>query len=1051
MRAERHPTPRSSFLPSSIAVAAMLAVLAAFAMVPDIAAAVGFATEPLASGGYGVQSGGYDIATTPDGRVHLLMKEESGGSVRSRIAVRGPGGWTFERLPFANVDDAAMMVDPDGTLHLVVADPNDDLWYVHREDGQWSKTKVADVDARFVEIGRFGDDRLEIGARHQSTYEYHLYWSIDDGASWDTGGDAAFFDTGEVDFAWVTGRARYAIYHQYAEPRRIMFYERNDFTSGSIPLDDDLAAGAGATVDMVVGPSGNPHMVSSFVPQDGSAVVRYRDDPETYEEWAGNFAALAIDGSGDPHILYRVGDSHRRYRWREDDTWYDRSAPPGISASALTIGPRGQLQAIMANEGGGVEFLTAGLFLDHPVGGEVLPAGGPCEVRWLGAGEVTVELSTDDGQTWTPLVQGVTGGRAVVDLPQVASDRARLRLVRPDPFATSTSPGTFTLAPAASGDWASAPVVGAAPDAPCDAAVGPDGTTHVVWISDTGTPALHHAEGRADAWTVTTLDATTEPAGRPAIALSPAGEPAVAYLQLDEEEAVGFARRSGGTWSVSFVDGTQGAESDVSLAFDEAGSVHLAYYDGARHQLGYGRLTGGSWSLEDVLAGQVEWGIQHDLAVTDGRVWIAFHEGGSESFQLAWRPLGDGAWSGGTIQSYGQVGMDPALTATRDGDLHLVYRRDDGPTVRYLHRDRWGQWTAESLPVNPLGSPRPIQLDVDAEGSPMVLDLVDGQWTLLRRAAPGVWSRTTVGVPAGDLATAALAAGPDGQPRVVAPDPRSGELRHLSRGLHLTQPEDGEIWPVGAMREVRWWGFGDPHVELSIDGGASWQPLAGERAGNSLRLQVPHLPTRFARVRLVREAPAAVLEMPGLFTIESSIDLLQLQAEARSGGVALRWRTDPGPEDLAGFAVDRATDDGSWTRVASDLTGDTYVDPDGHARASYRLVAVNGLGEELVLGETTAAVSAALAVWPRPFSGGDLTISFVPFGRLGEGRAEVAIYDLRGRLVREVATGSFAADTPQTVTWDGRDAQGRQVSSGVYFVTVRSAGEVSREKLTVVR
>jgi flagellar hook assembly protein FlgD len=66
------------------------------------------------------------------------------------------------------------------------------------------------------------------------------------------------------------------------------------------------------------------------------------------------------------------------------------------------------------------------------------------------------------------------------------------------------------------------------------------------------------------------------------------------------------------------------------------------------------------------------------------------------------------------------------------------------------------------------------------------------------------------------------------------------------------------------------------------------------------------------------------------------------------------------------------------------------------------------------------------------------------------GAADVAVYDLRGRLVRTIVDGDYEAGY-QTASWDGRDESGRDVSSGVYFLRATSAGESNQIKLIVVR
>ena len=95
-----------------------------------------------------------------------------------------------------------------------------------------------------------------------------------------------------------------------------------------------------------------------------------------------------------------------------------------------------------------------------------------------------------------------------------------------------------------------------------------------------------------------------------------------------------------------------------------------------------------------------------------------------------------------------------------------------------------------------------------------------------------------------------------------------------------------------------------------------------------------------------------------------------------------------------------------------------------------------------------------LLVSPTPYTGGELAISFAadgnaPFADL-EGSVELAVFDGSGRLVRQLATGSEAAGASRTI-WDGRDARGNPVGSGIYFVRRLAGGYAWSEKITVVR
>jgi hypothetical protein len=286
----------------------------------------------------------------------------------------------------------------------------------------------------------------------------------------------------------------------------------------------------------------------------------------------------------------------------------------------------------------------------------------------------------------------------------------------------------------------------------------------------------------------------------------------------------------------------------------------------------------------------------------------------------------------------------------------------------------------------------------------------------------------------------------------------------------VVSPNGGETWPVGALRDVRWLGSEKADVELSVDGGISWRTLVANCGGqsvNQISLRVPHTPGKFALVRVnpgpptVNPGPPEINPGPpngvavsdSFFTIQTSVALLALlAAPAPTGhGAVLTWNTDPGPADLTGYRIERDNGDGFRT-VASLLRETTFADETAGIAARYRLYAVNGLGEEVLVGETSLAPRVPLAAWPLPYRGGPLSIAFATSGGLGGGvgAAQVDLYDVGGRLVRRIARGSYGAGL-QAVVWDGQDDHGRTVASGIYFLRASSGGEERKLKVAVLR
>lgn len=78
------------------------------------------------------------------------------------------------------------------------------------------------------------------------------------------------------------------------------------------------------------------------------------------------------------------------------------------------------------------------------------------------------------------------------------------------------------------------------------------------------------------------------------------------------------------------------------------------------------------------------------------------------------------------------------------------------------------------------------------------------------------------------------------------------------------------------------------------------------------------------------------------------------------------------------------------------------------------------------------------------------TIELVLPAGLAADAAELAIYDLRGQLVRKLL-GDGAANGRVTATWDGTDEAGRAVPSGRYLYTIGTAQASARGAVTLVR
>jgi hypothetical protein len=137
------------------------------------------------------------------------------------------------------------------------------------------------------------------------------------------------------------------------------------------------------------------------------------------------------------------------------------------------------------------------------------------------------------------------------------------------------------------------------------------------------------------------------------------------------------------------------------------------------------------------------------------------------------------------------------------------------------------------------------------------------------------------------------------------------------------------------------------------------------------------------------------------------------------------------------------------------LVGDTEDEPDEMflVRLSEPVNAALGdsVAEATILDDdgTTDAPAAGVPTVsflangvPNP-SRGTVTIQW---GLSAAARVDLAVFDVQGRRVRQLARGDQTAGR-QVATWDGRDEHGLRVASGLYLVRLRFGSQVFRSSL----
>ncbi|MFH1313952.1 MAG: FlgD immunoglobulin-like domain containing protein [Candidatus Eisenbacteria bacterium] len=189
---------------------------------------------------------------------------------------------------------------------------------------------------------------------------------------------------------------------------------------------------------------------------------------------------------------------------------------------------------------------------------------------------------------------------------------------------------------------------------------------------------------------------------------------------------------------------------------------------------------------------------------------------------------------------------------------------------------------------------------------------------------------------------------------------------------------------------------------------------------------------------------------------------------AEVGEIRLTWSA-PGDSAVAGYHVYRSESlHGGFTRLSPALIEDTtYVDSapvSGRNIYMVRAVKTESTASGTYLNPSPGIIDSIEAVAgveppghgtlpeatflgssPNPFLAG----TKITFHLAGPGRADLRIHDVTGRLVHVITSGPLPAGK-HTLKWDGCDRDGHHVTSGIYFVSLKTGRSVISSKVVKV-
>lgn len=155
--------------------------------------------------------------------------------------------------------------------------------------------------------------------------------------------------------------------------------------------------------------------------------------------------------------------------------------------------------------------------------------------------------------------------------------------------------------------------------------------------------------------------------------------------------------------------------------------------------------------------------------------------------------------------------------------------------------------------------------------------------------------------------------------------------------------------------------------------------------------------------------------------------------------------------------ADNVADPGDWKSASFDLSpyayhrallrfrlrSDPNIELDGWYVDNLRINMPGCLDISVGVGPATAAALRLLPPAPQPMRSSARLTFVLP---VREERVDLAVFDIVGRAVRIDRLGPRDAGT-HTWTWDGRDAEGRSLPSGAYFVRLAAGREARTQKL----
>ena len=297
-------------------------------------------------------------------------------------------------------------------------------------------------------------------------------------------------------------------------------------------------------------------------------------------------------------------------------------------------------------------------------------------------------------------------------------------------------------------------------------------------------------------------------------------------------------------------------------------------------------------------------------------------------------------------------------------------------------------------------------------------------------------------------------------------NPNNGQTQQTfsGRGHSLAFSANGNTLAAGGYRQIYLWNANNGQLQRTLPGhteDVDW--VAFSTDGNTLMSF-----SRDSTILLWNMTKLPKL-LPTDVNRNSLVDVEDLVIVAISFGKSIESDTYPNPDVNGDGMVDRqdvleiitalettAGAPAAGTRALTAANLQHWIDRAkqlGNKDTTFQ----SGISvlEELLATLTTEAEAIPmetmlLANYPNPFN----PETWIPYQLAAPADVTLMIYDIQGRVVRDLDLGHQRAgvyhNRSRAVYWDGRNAQGEPVASGVYFYTLK-AGDFSATKKMLIR